>query len=60
MKKVFAILVMVILLGAACNPPEPTAAPTASPAETLALPVYPELTDDQAAYVVQSIREFFR
>ncbi len=28
-------------------------------AETLALPVYPELTDAQAAHVVQSIREFF-
>jgi dTDP-4-amino-4,6-dideoxygalactose transaminase len=27
-------------------------------AETLALPVYPELNDDQAAYVVDSIREF--
>jgi dTDP-4-amino-4,6-dideoxygalactose transaminase len=27
--------------------------------ETLALPIYPELTDDQTAYVVQSIREFF-
>ena len=26
--------------------------------ESLALPVYPELTDDQAAYVVRSIRDF--
>jgi dTDP-4-amino-4,6-dideoxygalactose transaminase len=26
--------------------------------ESLALPVYPELTDDQAAYVVRNIREF--
>ncbi len=38
MKKAFVILALVILLGAACSPPEPTAAPTASPAETLALP----------------------
>jgi len=29
-------------------------------AETLAIPVYPELTDDQARYVVASIAEFFR
>jgi dTDP-4-amino-4,6-dideoxygalactose transaminase len=28
--------------------------------ETLALPIYPELTDDQAAYVVASIRGFFQ
>ncbi len=27
--------------------------------ETLALPVYPELTDDQAVYVVDSIRAFY-
>lgn len=27
--------------------------------QTLALPIYPELTDDQARYVVQCIREFF-
>jgi dTDP-4-amino-4,6-dideoxygalactose transaminase len=27
--------------------------------ETLALPIFPELTDAQAEYVVQSIREFF-
>jgi dTDP-4-amino-4,6-dideoxygalactose transaminase len=27
--------------------------------ETLALPIYPELNDDQAAYVVASIRKFF-
>jgi dTDP-4-amino-4,6-dideoxygalactose transaminase len=27
--------------------------------ETLALPIYPELTDAQAQYVVRSIREFF-
>jgi dTDP-4-amino-4,6-dideoxygalactose transaminase len=26
---------------------------------TLALPIYPELTDDQACHVVASIREFF-
>ena len=26
-------------------------------AETLALPIYPELTDDQAAYVVRSITD---
>lgn len=28
--------------------------------ETLALPIYPELTDAQAEYVVASIREFFK
>jgi len=28
--------------------------------ETLALPVYPELTDDQAPYVVEGVKEFFR
>ncbi len=28
-------------------------------AETLALPIYPELTDEQAAYVVASIKEFY-
>ena len=28
--------------------------------ETLALPVYPELTDDQAAYVVETIRRFYK
>jgi dTDP-4-amino-4,6-dideoxygalactose transaminase len=28
--------------------------------ETLALPVYPELTDEQQAYVVDSIRSFQR
>ena len=28
--------------------------------ETLALPVYPELTDEQQDYVVSAIREFFR
>jgi dTDP-4-amino-4,6-dideoxygalactose transaminase len=28
--------------------------------ETLALPVYPELTDEQQDYVVSSIAEFFR
>ena len=28
--------------------------------ETLALPVYPELTDDQARYVVEGVKEFFR
>jgi len=28
--------------------------------ETLALPIYPELTDDQAAFVVAAIVEFFR
>jgi dTDP-4-amino-4,6-dideoxygalactose transaminase len=27
--------------------------------ETVALPIYPELSDDQAQYVVQSVREFF-
>jgi dTDP-4-amino-4,6-dideoxygalactose transaminase len=27
--------------------------------ETLALPIYPELTDTQAKYVVDSIKEFF-
>jgi dTDP-4-amino-4,6-dideoxygalactose transaminase len=27
--------------------------------ETLALPLYPELTDEQQAYVVESIRDFF-
>ncbi len=27
--------------------------------QTLALPIYPELTDEQAAYVVHRIREFF-
>ena len=27
--------------------------------ETLALPIYPELTAEQQAYVVDSIREFF-
>ena len=27
--------------------------------ETLALPVYPELTDPQARYVVECIQEFF-
>jgi dTDP-4-amino-4,6-dideoxygalactose transaminase len=27
--------------------------------ETLALPIYPELTADQQAFVVDSIREFF-
>ncbi len=26
--------------------------------EVLSLPMYPELTDDQAAYVIRSIREF--
>jgi dTDP-4-amino-4,6-dideoxygalactose transaminase len=26
--------------------------------ESLAIPVYPELTDEQAAYVVRTIREF--
>lgn len=26
--------------------------------ESLAIPVYPELTDEQAAYVVNTIREF--
>ena len=31
----------------------------AAAAETLALPVYPELTDAQAGYVVDAIREFF-
>lgn len=29
-------------------------------AETMALPVYPELSADQAAYVVQAISEFYR
>ena len=28
--------------------------------ETLALPIYPELSDAQADYVVQSIAEFYR
>lgn len=28
-------------------------------AETLALPIYPELSDEQAAYVVASIKEFY-
>lgn len=28
--------------------------------ESLALPVYPELAETQAAYVVDSISEFFR
>jgi dTDP-4-amino-4,6-dideoxygalactose transaminase len=28
--------------------------------ETLALPIYPELTDEHAKYVVDSIRDFFR
>jgi dTDP-4-amino-4,6-dideoxygalactose transaminase len=27
--------------------------------QTLALPIYPELTDDQARYVVESIRDFY-
>jgi dTDP-4-amino-4,6-dideoxygalactose transaminase len=27
--------------------------------ETLALPIYPELTDEQAGFVVDCIREFF-
>jgi UDP-2-acetamido-2-deoxy-ribo-hexuluronate aminotransferase len=27
-------------------------------AETLALPIYPELTDDQQKYVVDTIKEF--
>jgi dTDP-4-amino-4,6-dideoxygalactose transaminase len=26
---------------------------------TLALPIYPELTDDQLSYVVDKIREFY-
>ena len=29
-------------------------------AETLALPIYPELSDEQAAYVVESIASFYR
>ena len=28
--------------------------------ETLALPVYPELTDDQCAYVVEQVTAFYR
>jgi len=32
----------------------------AAAARTLALPIYPELTEEQAAYVVNSISEFFR
>jgi dTDP-4-amino-4,6-dideoxygalactose transaminase len=28
--------------------------------EVLSLPVYPELTDDQRGFVVESIREFYR
>jgi dTDP-4-amino-4,6-dideoxygalactose transaminase len=28
--------------------------------ETLAIPVYPELSDDQARYVVDSIKKFYR
>jgi dTDP-4-amino-4,6-dideoxygalactose transaminase len=28
--------------------------------ETLALPIYPELSDDQARYVVEKVREFYR
>ena len=28
--------------------------------KTMALPIYPELTSDQQAYVVDSINEFFR
>jgi dTDP-4-amino-4,6-dideoxygalactose transaminase len=31
----------------------------AAAAHTLALPIYPELTDDQLAYVVEKIREFY-
>ncbi len=27
--------------------------------ETLALPIYPELSDDQARYVVEKTREFY-
>ena len=27
--------------------------------ETLALPVYPEVSDEQAAYVVESIKQFY-
>jgi len=32
----------------------------AASAETLALPVYPELTDEQQDYVVDAITRFFR
>lgn len=28
--------------------------------ETLALPIYPELSDDQASYVVESVRDYFK
>ena len=31
----------------------------AAASQTLALPIYPELTDDQARYVVESIRDFY-
>jgi dTDP-4-amino-4,6-dideoxygalactose transaminase len=31
----------------------------AAASHTLALPIYPELTDDQARYVVESIRDFY-
>jgi len=34
--------------------------PKESEKKTLALPVYPELTDDQQDYVVSAIAEFFR
>jgi dTDP-4-amino-4,6-dideoxygalactose transaminase len=30
----------------------------AAAAETLALPIYPELTEDQIRYVASSVREF--